>query len=238
MAISTQINMKRFLGIRQQLSSVILILIALGLNQADGHSVWVEEYSEDTSRLVIRFGEFDDSYEESPGYLDALDAFKIYSDTGEDGGEPVKVAVSSLKDGYVLNEPTEYGVLVQTGFPVMARSGGPAVRPNFYARWIADPSKEHKPKMNLDIVPVGVHGEFRVYFQGKPLPGVVVNIYSPEANDVELTSDDQGIIRYKSDEKGLFMAKVGRFREERAGFERGVAYVKESHNCSVTWVQK
>ncbi len=212
-----------------------LMVAVAAVTNVKAHSVWME-IPESGDGLVARFGEFDDSYEETPGYLDSLDPLKIYAETGEEN--PTRVDFTQMKNGYGLGKLAHRTVIIQTGFPVMARGGGPAVRPYFYARWIPDPKQAASPKMNLDIVPTGEAGEFRVFFRGNPLSGVTVMVYTPEANDLELTTDENGGIRFQSDEKGLFMMKVGRHREERSGFERGVAYDKESHNCSVTWVQK
>lgn len=200
--------------------------------QAGAHSVWIEK-EKGSDKLVARFGEFDENHEESPGYLDELDSFKIY----KLGEEAKKITNNLKKDGYYINSANSNTVIIQTGFPVMARGSGPAVRPYFYARWIPNLAKKTKPAMTLDIVPTGKKGEMKVFFRNKPLTNVPVTLFTPEANDEDLKTNSEGIFKFSNNEKGLFMLKVGRYREEREGFERGKHFSKESHNCSVTWVQ-
>ena len=56
------------------ISSILLIhLIPISCY---GHSVYFDENK--SSKIKIRFGEFQDEYEESPGYLDSLDTISAW----------------------------------------------------------------------------------------------------------------------------------------------------------------
>lgn len=202
--------------------------------QAVAHSVWIEPDKD--GQLVARFGEFGDAPETSPGYLDNLDTLVVWkTDTNKD---PKSLTATKHNDGFSLSASTQASVQAQTGFPVMTRGSSPARKPHFYARWAPNLDQEAEPALTLDILPTGTAGEARVLFRNQPLVGVTVTLYTPEANDQELTTDARGIVRFKSSEKGLFMLKVGRYREERSGFDTGKRFQLVSHNCSLTWVQK
>ena len=207
------------------------ILLTVGSLQA--HSVYIEPDKE--GKLIIRFGEFGSDPETSPGYLDSLDAVTAWH--WPDGDKPKTIEAAKGEDRFSTGVSRTEGVQAQTGFPIMTRGASPPRKPFFYARWIPGLDAKADPALTLDIVPTGVPGEARVVFRNKPLAGVTVTHYTPEANDKEHTSDEKGLIRFKSDEKGLHMLKVGRYREERAGFDRGGLHELVSHNCSLTWTQ-
>ncbi len=216
---------------RSFLNSLLSLWLAL---PALAHSVYLEPDS--NGELVARFGQFGDDPETSPGHLDSLDAVVAWEQAAEGEIKPVKATLK--EDGFDLTASPKGVVQVQTAFPIMTRGSSPARKPHFYARWAPDFDEAATPAMTLDIVPTGKPGKVRVFFRNQPLPGVDLTLYTPEANDQELKSDENGFVQFKSTEKGLFMLKVGRHREERAGFDRGTLFHLVSHNCSLTWVQK
>ena len=63
----------------------ILLLNLIQLSSY-GHSVYFDENK--NSEIKLRFGEFQDEYEESPGYLDSLDAINAWKIN--DKNEPEK----------------------------------------------------------------------------------------------------------------------------------------------------
>lgn len=213
----------------------ISICLIHSIVPAMSHSVWIEANGEKNA-VVIRFGEFDEDYESTPGYLDVLDPLKVY--TIPEGGEPVKLEFQMFEDGYNVHGGMPENIFVETAFPVMSRAGSPGVHPHFYARYIDGFSKKVHPQMTMDIVPTGNKNEVQVFFKGRPLAQVKLNLYTPEANDAEYVTDDEGKVSISCDETGLYMLKIARHREERSGFSRGVIYDYESHNCSLTWNNK
>ena len=215
------------------ISSILLFnLIQLS---SYGHSVYFDENK--NSEIKLRFGEFQDEYEESPGYLDSLDAINAWKIN--DKNEPEKLDIEKQKNGFSLTAQNSDNIAAQTGFPVMARTDQTR-KPYFYARWCADFKRKSIPSLTLDIVPNGQEGEVKVYFRGKPLNGIKLNLYTPDYDKIELISDKNGIVLFKENikSKGIYMLKIARYSENITGFDQGKLYKIISHNCSLNWNQK
>jgi hypothetical protein len=219
-----------------KLQFILIILSVITVHNAFGHSVYFEP--NESGQLIIRFGEFGDDYEESPGFLDSLDCVYIWKTNVE--GDVQALRSSKKRQGFDIDADDTYSVCAQSGFVIMTRGSSPSRKPYFYARWISDFSQKAQPKLNLDLVPTGEPGVVRAFFRNKPLGGVVATLYTPDANDQELESDGEGFIRFetKPKEVGLYMLKIGRYREALPGFDRGTEHLLSSHNCSITWVQR
>ena len=220
-------NTKKFI-------SSILLLNLVQLNSY-GHSVYFDENK--NSEIKLRFGEFQDEYEESPGYLDSLDAINAWKIN--DKNEPEKLDIEKQKNGFSLTAHNSDNIAAQTGFPVMSRTDQPR-KPYFYARWCADFKSKSIPTLTLDIVPNGQVGEVKVFFRGKPLTGIKLNLYTPEYDKIELISDKNGIVLFKDNikSKGIYMLKIARYSESISGFDQGKLYKIISHNCSLNWNEK
>ena len=215
------------------ISSIILFnLIQLS---SYGHSVYFDENK--NSEIKLRFGEFQDEYEESPGYLDSLDAINAWKIN--DKNEPEKLDIEKQKNGFSLTAQNSDNIAAQTGFPVMARTDQTR-KPYFYARWCANFKSKSIPTLTLDIVPNGQEGEVKVYFRGKPLNGIKLNLYTPDYDKIELISDKNGIVLFKDNikSKGIYMLKIARYSENISGFDQGKLYKIISHNCSLNWNEK
>ena len=215
------------------ISSILLIhLIQLSCY---GHSVYFDENK--SSKIKIRFGEFQDEYEESPGYLDSLDTISAWKI--DDKNEPEKLETKKQINGFSINAINSDNIAAQTGFPVMARQDQ-ARKPYFYARWCPSFKSKSTPCLTLDIVPNGKEGEVKVFFRGKTLSGIKLKLYSPDYNEVELVSDKNGLVVFKDSlkSKGIYMLKIARYSEKVSGYDQGKLYEIISHNCSLSWNQK
>jgi len=215
------------------ISSILLIhLIQLSCY---GHSVYFDENK--SSKIKIRFGEFQDEYEESPGYLDSLDTISAWKI--DDKNEPEMLETKKQINGFSINAINSDKIAAQTGFPVMARQDQ-ARKPYFYARWCPSFTSKSTPCLTLDIVPNGKEGEVKVFFRGKTLSGIKLKLYSPDFNEVELVSDKNGLVVFKDSlkSKGIYMLKIARYSEKVSGYDQGKLYVIMSHNCSLSWNQK
>ena len=215
------------------ISSILLIhLIQLSCY---GHSVYFDENK--SSKIKIRFGEFQDEYEESPGYLDSLDTISAWKI--DDKNEPEKLETKKQINGFSINAINSDNIAAQTGFPVMARQDQ-ARKPYFYARWCPSFKSKSTPSLTLDIVPNGKEGEVKVFFRGKTLSGIKLKLYSPDYNEVELVSDKNGLVVFKDSlkSKGIYMLKIARYSEKVSGYDQGKLYEIMSHNCSLSWNQK
>ena len=214
---------------------ISILLIHLVQLNCYGHSVYFDENK--SSKIKIRFGEFQDEYEESPGYLDSLDtiiAWKI-----DDKNEPEMLETKKQINGFSINAINSDNIAAQTGFPIMARQDQ-ARKPYFYARWCPSFKSKSTPSLTLDIVPNGKEGEVKVFFRGKTLSGIKLKLYSPDFNEVELVSDKNGLVVFKDSlkSKGIYMLKIARYSEKVSGYDQGKLYVIMSHNCSLSWNQK
>lgn len=201
------------------------------------HEVWIENVE---GGLVVRFAEFGDSFEKSPGALDQLSLPTAWQPGAE--GKVNAFEVTKQSDhfrlvGSAANTPAQ----IETGFAVMGKAGNPekpARKPFFYARWHVLGSGPVQPALNFDLVPSEKEGEVVVYFRGKPQAGVKVKLHTPKGGEEELVSDAEGRVRFTATEQGLYMMSAAHQREAVAGFAGGKAYDAVSHNCSLAWNQK
>jgi hypothetical protein len=226
---------------------------------AQAHEVWIEDTPE--GKLVVRFAEFGEKFEQSPGPLDALSL--PFAWTTPDPKDPKATAVAgdappaearAILEGQVKSFETQkksdHFLLVgaapdkvaqiETGFTVMGKPGNPekpARKPNFYARWHPVGAGAGQPGANLDIVPTGKPGEARVFFRGKPLADVKLKFHPPGAAEQELVSDADGLVRFEATKPGFYLLAGARHRETIAGFFGGKPFDVTSHNCSLAWRQ-
>ncbi len=200
---------------------------------ARAHEVWIEELD---GKLVIRFAEYGEDYEKSPGHLDSLSPPQAWA-AGADG-KPTLFEVQKKADHFLIvgADPAK-GAQAESGFAVMKRGDGPARKPNFYARWHHAAAGPAKPALVFDIVPTGTPGEVQVYFRGKPLPEAKITVVAPDHKEEELTADKEGKAKFTLGKAGNYLLYCKHQREDLAGFSGGVAYEAVSHNCSLIWKQ-
>ena len=242
-----------------RLFSTLLAFAAGALTfPATAHDVWIEDTPE--GGLVVRFGEFEESLEKSPGALDMLMLPQAWKPSVETLVEPKKTGeesraareerairegqvnwfeVKKLADGFVLTGATaKDSVQGEAGFTVIGKPGDPekpARRPIFYARWQPAGGGAGKPGLNFDLVPTETPGKVCVYLRGKPLPGAKIILFAPGAGEQELISDSEGFVKYSAEKPGLYMLKSSHQREAAPGFFGGKAYDVISHNTSLVW---
>lgn len=211
-----------------------ITLLALGFLSARvlAHSVWIEPLP--SGDLAIRFAEPDGKLERSPGHLDELQVPTAWKRIGTNS-TPVTVEKSTDHFRIGPASPRE-SVQIETAYPVRVTPGRPGRRPFFYARWHADPSSPALPALTLDLVPTGKQGEVRALFRGKPLAGVKATLRTPDEKERELTADNEGLLRFESNQSGLHLLTIARHRESLPGFAGGLAYDLTSHNAALTWM--
>ncbi len=229
---------------------------------AMAHEVWIEDTPE--GQLWVRFAEYGEKFEKSPGALDALtmpSAWTPPAETKEEkpaekpatetaasradreikDGKYDAFEVQKKADGFLLvGASPAKGAQIETGFTVMGKQGDPekpARKPYFYARWQPPGSGATKPGLNFDIVPTDKAGEARVYFRGQPLAGVKLKLYPPGAAEQELVSDEAGLVHFTATKPGLYLLAGARHRESIPGFFGGKGYDVTSHNCALSWRQ-
>lgn len=202
---------------------------------APAHSVWVEPGPEGT--LVVRFGELDGDVEKSPGHLDSLETPNAAVLPLAADSKPLESLKKS--DHYTLGDAKpDRTVIAEAAFPVMGAEGKPARRPFFYSRWLPAGGDKvaGQPSLTLDIVPTGTPGEMRVYFRSKPLVGAKAQLNAPNGSHTPLKTDEQGVVKFTTDEPGRWVLTVPGYSEELSGFAGGKPYAIASHNASLTWL--
>lgn len=220
-------------------ASVITMTMASALLPAGAHQMWIEDIASPAS-LVVRFGEFGEGLEKSPGYLDALTPVEVWEPVKAGAAEPVVRVSTKQAEGFALDGTgVAPELLAQTGFPVMGKPGAPGKLPLFYLRWhqagpaAAATSKD--PAMTMDIVPEG-NGVVRVFFRGKPVPQAAITLWQPGGTETPLTADADGRATVPAVKPGLILLTVNQ-KEPVAGFKTGKAYDTTSHNASLAWRQ-
>ncbi|RYD78256.1 MAG: DUF4198 domain-containing protein [Verrucomicrobiaceae bacterium] len=215
---------------------IAALLLSLLVTTSLAHEVWIEDTPD--GQLVVRFAEYGDDFEKTPGGLDMLSLPAAWTAAAE--GKVTAFNVEKKTDHFLLTGASPKSpVQSETGFSVMGKAGNPekpARKPFFYARWHVAGSPS-EPALTFDIVPAATAGEATVFFRGKPTAGVNVKLYLPDGDEQEITSDEAGKVRYTATKPGLYMMAAAHQRETVPGFSGGKAYDVVSHNCSVAWRQ-
>jgi hypothetical protein len=110
-------------------------------------------------------------------------------------------------------------------------------KPYFYARWQHPDAEGAGSLLTLDLVPGGKAGEVRAFFRGKPLPNIKATLYLPGGQEMEITADHEGILRFQADKPGQYLLAIAHHREPIPGFYIGRAYEQTSHNAALSWQQ-
>lgn len=198
------------------------------------HTVWIEDTTD--KKVVVRFGEVNQTIETSPGHLDELIGVTTWSADAE--GKAVNHDAKKEKEGYlVINATADRPAFTETAFAVLKRGTNVARKPFFYARWQPEGAGAGKPMTILDVVPTGKKGEAQVFFRGKPLAGAKVALYSP-GEDQDLVTDKDGLVKFPADTAGLYVLAVAHHRENQFGYSAGLSYEQTSHNAALSWRQK
>lgn len=212
----------------------LLIAAASLLLTADlsAHSVWIEPLPD--GKLALRFGEWGEDPETSPGHLDSLTGLAAASDGAGD------VVLEKNSDHYLLKDASDAQSAIGTaGYPVMKRGDAPARRPIFYARWWpASRPAVTAPANALDLLPAaGQPQKVLVGFRGKPVPaGVELTFYPPGEKEVKLATDDTGHVTLpEAANAGLCLLTLGRYSEDAPGEFEGKPYEIASHSASLCW---
>jgi hypothetical protein len=219
-------------------SLIALAVFSLLPLAASAHSLWIEPLP-DNAGLGVRFAEWGDDYEVSPGHLDSF--VQVSGWTVDDKGEPQLFDVVKKKDHFFLGK-------VEAGRPAFAQAqftvrklheDKPARVPIFYCRWQPEGAGAGKPSMTMDVVPTGKPGEARVYFRGKPLGGVELQFFAPKVSVQKIQADAEGFVQVPDISKpGQYLLTLARYSEELPGFFNGVPFGITSHSASLYWTVK
>ncbi|HTR41346.1 MAG TPA: hypothetical protein VMH87_06985 [Pseudomonadales bacterium] len=198
---------------------------------AKAHDVWIEDTPD--NHLVIRFGEFGDELETSPGYLDSLTQPQAW--TKKIGADPAAFEVQKQTNSFLLAGAAITNMAAaETAFEVLSATNKPSRLPLFYARWQPAGAGAGTPMLTFDLVPQEKLGDIRVYFRGKPLADETVSAYGPANFTKELKTDANGFVHFDLSAPGFYLFTCNHYREDRFGYSGGRPYDLVSHNASLT----
>lgn len=211
-----------------------LFILALPPGRLFAHAVWIEPLAE--GGLALRFGEWGEEPEKSPGNLDLLIAPQAAAATD---GLAKPVTLEKKADHYLLAGLTADLVAAgQADYEVMTR-GGTGRRPIFTARWWPATRPALKPSgAALDLLPAeGVARRVFVSFRGKAVPaGTEVKFHAPGVELVKLVVDATGHVQVPEVKNaGLCLLYLGRYSEEVPGEFQGKKYDVASHSATLCW---
>lgn len=223
--------------LRSILSSAVLGLAALLPSVSTAHSVWIEEVKD--GQLAVRFAQWGEDFETSPGHLDSFQLMTGWTLDAE--GKPELFEAAKKEDQFLLvKSSSAKPAFAQGHFAIrQLHKDKPARAPIFYCRWQPEGAGEGKPAMTMDIVPTGKPGEARVFFRGKPLPDVEIELFVPGGDGEKLKTDAEGLVRAPDLSKpGPYLLTIARYSEDLAGFFSGVPFAITSHSASLYWEVK
>lgn len=216
--------------------AALLLIVTAPLTPLRAHSVWLEPLPD--GQLALRFGEWGEEPETSPGHLDSLIA---PSAVMLKEGEPVPFALGKKADHYLLGGSSAADMVsARSDYGVMQRGDSPARRPVFHARWwpASRPTAE-TPLTTLDLMPSATRpGHVLVNFKGQPVAaGVELKFYAPGVEDAKLLTDATGHVKLPEvANAGLCLLTLGRFSDPAPGEFQGKPYQIASHSASLCWV--
>jgi hypothetical protein len=221
-------------------ASIAFALLALS-TAAQAHQIWIEQAPGQNAQ--VRFGEFGESLREaSPGPLDTLGlpTATLISGKTEKAGDGVKTS-----NGFTLPFTAAQGdtvVAEAANYPLYKVKRGDHEATNWYfpsARLVTDFAQQ-SPRLALDLVPAGKHGEFQLFFRGKPLPKAKVSLMTQSGWAREKSTDEQGKVAFDLPWKGTYVAEVSH-DEQVPGERRGASGPETYHGVafvtSVTYVK-
>jgi hypothetical protein len=209
----------------------LLFLAAFFVISAGAHDVWIEDTPD--HHLVIRFGEFGDEVETSPGYLDALTQPQAWTKTNGPG--PIAFEIQKQTNSFLLVGASSTNMAAaETAFQVLSAKDKPARFPIFYARWQPAGAGPGTPILTFDLVPQKKPGDIRVYFRGQPVEDETISAYGPDDFQTELKTDSYGIVHFDLKKPGFYLFTCNHYRETQFGYAGGRPYDLVSHNASLT----
>lgn len=174
---------------------------------ASSHALWLEPGE---GGYQLYFGEFGENLREgSPGLLDRFEpmpAAKAFGASGDVALKAEKKPTSFQFSGV----PEGIGSVVAEQARVTERKQVDKVirtLDRYSARYIAD-FGERKPLIPLDILPAGKPGSFKVFYDGKPLPGARAEIVTEFGWTRELKTDEAGAFEVALPWKGTYAIEV------------------------------
>ena len=212
-------------------------LIALSATTAQAHQIWLENTD---GQARLHFGEFNENLRESsPGALDKFLGAPALDQRSAAGTQRLEGKLG--KDAFSYTTQADAQALFATAsYPLIDRSkrNQPAMLWVPAARWVANAGQAAEANAKaLDLVPTGKPGEFKVVFNGAPLPKVQVEMVAPSGWSRGEKSGDDGTVTFALPWKGQYVAEV-KHSDKTAGEAQGKTYGEVSYVTTLSFVQK
>ncbi|MGE5866940.1 MAG: DUF4198 domain-containing protein [Rhizobacter sp.] len=197
------------------LKTLLALSATMMATTAFAHQLWIEQAPGQPA--MVRFGEYAHNLREtSPGLLD-----RFGQTTGmlvrREGDSPLQATKEA--GGFRLTagtgEPVSAGsaeslLAEDLRYPLYKSRQGETDIQSWYrpaARLVSDFAAQ-APRLALDIVPTGREGEFRLTYNGQPLPKTKVTIAVQSGWAQETMTDAHGQVRFPMPWQGLYVLEA------------------------------
>lgn len=219
------------------LATLIACASLTAITSAHAHQVWLENAG---GQARLHFGEFNENLRESsPGALDKFLGAPALDQRSAAGTQRLEGKLG--KDAFSYTTQADAQALFATAsYPLIDRSkrNQPAMLWVPAARWVANAGQAAEANIKaLDLVPTGKPGEFKVVFNGAPLPKVQVEMVAPSGWSRGGQSGDDGTVTFALPWKGQYVAEV-KHSDKTAGEAQGKPYGEASYVTTLSFVQK
>ncbi|HSI85534.1 MAG TPA: hypothetical protein VK970_17260 [Candidatus Methylacidiphilales bacterium] len=211
-----------------RLPALALAMTCASLASAHAHLVWFEQAPDKS--IVLKFGDYLEKTETSPGHLDAIPETPAWT-PGEKGPELAKATRG--KEGVTYEKATaDKPLFADIELAVRPpKADAPPSRTIYHPRWYVPgtpaPTAAVEPRQDFEIVPQP-GDKVIVFLRGKPMPEIKLSVEEPDGKKQELVTDKDGSAVLKLTKPGLNLV-IARFREDLGGWYRGVPYKQTSH---------
>lgn len=219
---------------RHALALAAALLLSTGAAQA--HQVWLENTG---GHAQLFFGEFSDNLREtSPGALDKFSGVPELAQRTAAGTQALTGTLGKNSFSYTAHADAQ-SLFATASYPLIDRSkrNQPAMLWVPAARWVAQAGQAVSANARaLDLVPTGIPGQFKVVFNGAPLPKAEVHLAAPSGWAREAHSAEDGTVTFALPWKGQYVAEV-HHTDKTAGETQGKPYGEASYVTTLSFVQ-
>ena len=218
--------MTRFLDVSTfRLALGLAACLAALSSRVQAHQVWIEPTAQGAAQLC--FGEFRMNLrEDSPGLFDRLPPPAVLLET-KDGVTPV-TATKGVESYVLAARPTKGTSLLAQDANYPVRESRDEVGVNGRMAWI--PAARYvpdlaarTPRLDLDIVPTGSPGEFKVFLGKDAVPKAKVEVIAESGWSRELRTDTDGVLRLSMPWRGRYLL-LTHFNDLTPGERAGKPY--------------
>lgn len=204
---------------------------------ANAHQVWLENSG---GQARLHFGEFNENLRESsPGALDKFLGTPALDQRSTAGTQRLEGKLGKDAFSYTTQADAQ-ALFAAASYPLIDRSkrNQPAMLWVPAARWVANAGQALEPNAKaLDLVPTGRPGEFKVVFNGAPVPKVQVEMVAPSGWSRGEQSGDDGTVTFALPWKGQYVAEV-KHTDKTPGEAQGKPYGEASYVTTLSFVLK